>query len=286
MDVRPLTGLMFSAIFLLCAGVPARARSQDSMASVPAYPESEDGLKNFIKDMLESVSSGNTKKTSSFLASLPILDHGAWFSKTFGPEEGARLETRYQKFLLRLPDSTIQRLRYAQNGHRTDVRVTTLQKPADPNARLWRAITDAMIQPVVLYSANGTSAAEKYPAYLGDFVFVDGAFRSIDFEVFQALSTAPPMRIRQGGNVILTTLVHKVPPTYPDKAMAAHSQGSVVLHVVIGTDGTVKSAEPVSGDPVLAEAAVVAVKQWIYKPTLLNGDPCEVDSTVTVDFRL
>lgn len=137
--MRPVTGLMFFAIVLLSVGVPARARSQDSSASTTAYPESEDGLKSFIKDMLESVKFGKTNKESAFLASLPIPDHRAWFSKTFGPEEGARLETRYQKFLLRMPDSVIHRLSYAQDGHRTDVRVTILQKPADPNARLGRA---------------------------------------------------------------------------------------------------------------------------------------------------
>ena len=160
-----------------------------------------------------------------------------------------------------------------------------LREPS-ANQRMIRAILDAMVQPLLLFSASGTSPTQQYAASIGDFVYVDGAFRFVDPQVFLALSTAPPARIRVSGDAALKSLDHKVAPSYPDEARANRVQGTVVLHVVIGTDGSIKEIEAVSGDPALVNAATVAVQQWKYKPTLLNGEPVEVDTIVKLDFRL
>ena len=160
-----------------------------------------------------------------------------------------------------------------------------LQKPVENGSGLRSATIEAMVQPTPLYIADGTSPQEKYPAYIGEFVYVDGGFRYLDQQVSQALSTAPPLRIRVGGNVQLAKLIHKVNPIYPDEAKAAHTKGTVVLHVVLATDGTPKEVQLVSGDPVLGQAAVDAVRQWQYRTTLLNGNPVEVDTTILIEFR-
>ena len=83
-----------------------------------------------------------------------------------------------------------------------------------------------------------------------------------------------------------TTVIKSVPPTYPQKAKEQGIQGSVRLHVLIGTDGAVKEASVVSGPPSLTQAAVDAVRQWRYKPYLLNGNLVEVKTTVVVNFNL
>jgi TonB family protein len=93
-------------------------------------------------------------------------------------------------------------------------------------------------------------------------------------------------RIRVGGNVAKSQLKHKVQPRYPLEARDNRIQGTVRLHVVLSTAGKVQQLEIVSGDPVLAKAALEAVRQWEYKPTLLNGEPVEVDTTVDVIFSL
>jgi TonB family protein len=88
------------------------------------------------------------------------------------------------------------------------------------------------------------------------------------------------------GNPIVTgTLLKRVQPQYPAVARAAHVQGAVVLHAIIAEDGTVESLEAVSGPEILRAAAVDAVKQWVYKPYLLNGKPRRVDTTITVNFQ-
>ena len=95
-----------------------------------------------------------------------------------------------------------------------------------------------------------------------------------------------PKRIRVGGNVEAANIVQKVTPIYPAEAKANRVQGSVRFTVVIGKDGRVQSVTLVYGDPVLAQAAKDAVQQWVYKPTLLNGDPVEVMTQVDVNFTL
>jgi TonB family protein len=94
------------------------------------------------------------------------------------------------------------------------------------------------------------------------------------------------MRIKVGGNVQVAQIMTRVPPIYPDEARQHHIEGRVVLHAVIGVEGGVKDLTVISGPQELAQSALDAVKQWRYKQTLLNGEPVEVDTTVTVDFRL
>jgi len=75
-------------------------------------------------------------------------------------------------------------------------------------------------------------------------------------------------------------------PVYPAVAKQAHISGTVVLHCMIGKDGSVQALEYISGPPLLMKSAMDAVRQWTYKPTLLNGEPVEVDTTVSVIFTL
>jgi len=95
-----------------------------------------------------------------------------------------------------------------------------------------------------------------------------------------------PMRIRVGGNVQMANVTHRVDPVYPTIAQQANVSGTVVLHIIVATDGTVKQADYVSGPILLMRAAIDAVQQWRYRPTLLNGEPVEVDTRIGFVFAL
>jgi protein TonB len=97
---------------------------------------------------------------------------------------------------------------------------------------------------------------------------------------------APPQRIRISQGVTRGLLVHRVEPTYPPLAKAARIQGEVVLSAVISVNGDIENLQLVSGHPMLVPAALTAVRQWRYKPYLLNGQPVEVETTITVIFSL
>ena len=97
---------------------------------------------------------------------------------------------------------------------------------------------------------------------------------------------AAPARIKQGGQVTAASIITQTHPVYPPLARQARIQGTVVLHAIIDKDGKVAQLEVVSGHPLLVQAALDAVKQWRYKPTQLNGDPVEVDTTIQVTFTM
>jgi protein TonB len=95
-----------------------------------------------------------------------------------------------------------------------------------------------------------------------------------------------PQRIRISQGVTQGMLVHRVQPTYPAIAKAVRIQGNVVLQAVISKNGEIQDLQLVSGHPMLVPAAIEAVKQWRYRPYLLNGQPVEVETTITVIFQL
>src|SRR5271169_3534475 len=92
--------------------------------------------------------------------------------------------------------------------------------------------------------------------------------------------SAGAMRVRIAGNVTNAKLTKKVEPVYPQIARTAHIQGTLVLRAIISKDGTVQRLMYVSGPALLMRASMDAVRQWKYQPTLLNGQPVEVDTTI------
>ncbi len=96
----------------------------------------------------------------------------------------------------------------------------------------------------------------------------------------------PPAPVRVGGNIPQPTKIVDVRPVYPPIAQSARIQGVVILEATIAPDGTIQDAKVVRSIPLLDQAAVDAVRQWRFTPTLLNGVPVPVIMTVTVNFSL
>jgi protein TonB len=97
---------------------------------------------------------------------------------------------------------------------------------------------------------------------------------------------ATPQRVRVSQGVSAGLLIRKVNPNYPPLARQARIQGQVLLQAEISKDGSIQNLRLISGHPMLAPAAIEAVKQWKYKPYLLNGEPVEVETQVQVNFTL
>ncbi len=95
-----------------------------------------------------------------------------------------------------------------------------------------------------------------------------------------------PQRVRVSSGVSTGLLIRKVTPNYPPLAKQARIQGAVVLQAEISKEGTIQNLQLISGHPMLAPAAIEAVKQWRYKPYLLNGEPVAVETQVIVNFSL
>jgi protein TonB len=92
--------------------------------------------------------------------------------------------------------------------------------------------------------------------------------------------------LKVGGNVQAARILNRVQPLYPPLARQTRISGTVRLHAIISKDGSIQQLEVISGHPLLQQAALDAVRQWRYQPTLLNGEPVEVDTTIDVIFSL
>jgi protein TonB len=98
---------------------------------------------------------------------------------------------------------------------------------------------------------------------------------------------ATPQRVRVSQGVTQGMVIHRVQPQYPQMAKIARVQGPVVLAAIIGKDGTIQNLHVIStASPLLNQSALDAVKQWRYRPYILNGEPVEVDTQITVNFTL
>lgn len=119
----------------------------------------------------------------------------------------------------------------------------------------------------------------------GVYNYVQGAFPVVNWASFYGLPGVTPIRIRVSYRVAMSLLVHGVKPVRSDDARKEHLRGPVAVHIIIDQDGTVSQTALVSGPQLLGKDAIEAVRQWRFKPTWLNGDPVEVDTTITIQFK-
>ena len=113
---------------------------------------------------------------------------------------------------------------------------------------------------------------------------VMGGIGSAPAPVVRVEKPKGPVRVSSG--VVAGSKIGGVNPTYPPIARAAHVSGTVVLHAIISKTGTITNLQVISGPEMLRASAVDAVKTWRYKPYILNGEPTEVDTTVSVNFNM
>jgi len=136
-----------------------------------------------------------------------------------------------------------------------------------------------------------TSGEANGPSIPGAIPFADNRnnetiARMLAVTPHAAPSIAPPRTVVISKGVSEGLLIHKITPVYPNLAKQARIQGQVLLQATIGKDGVIQNLQVISGHPMLVGAAIDAVKQWRYKPYLLNNEPVDVETQITVNFTL
>jgi periplasmic protein TonB len=119
----------------------------------------------------------------------------------------------------------------------------------------------------------------------------DGIWRSLSESLDRAAplpfpAAAPPARHFRPSSILEGSLIRRLQPSYPPLARTAHIHGSVVLSAIISKTGAIRDLRVLSGHPLLVAAAIDAVSQWRYRPYILNGEPVEVETHITVNFIL
>jgi len=270
---------------------------QQAAPTEVGYPDSPEGLRQLIHDVLTATQAHDEQRISSLLRSFIIPNHAVWFGRVFGPAEGANLAASYGS---RLPKEAEYMRKFFSEIVQTkgDLVIEPVKDSAEPGEGVIAGpLRQSIKEPVVFYSAGWRISPSASGRSLGYFVFIDRGFRRIDVEVLFALSAlkptggvpasaGAPKRLRVGGMVMMSKLINKVPPRYPAEARERRIQGTVRIQALVDKDGIVRDTQVISGYPLLAEAAVQAVRQWRYQPTLLNGESVEVETTIDVVFTL
>jgi TonB family protein len=139
--------------------------------------------------------------------------------------------------------------------------------------------------PVTLFTA-GAGKDRESDTLPGVYVYVQGAFLVVNWRSFYNLPNVKPVRIRMSSPIAQSMLTRQVNPAVPSRVHRQDLRGTVTLRIIIDRDGIVGQVQDMSGPPDLVNAATEAVRQWRFKPTLINGDPVEVDTIVTVTFAI
>jgi TonB family protein len=266
---------------------------------VPSYPDTAQGLEKFAGTMMALAKAGDSVTLAAYTKSLTLPDPDVWYKEAFGEQLGAAyaaatLQARstigrsVPATLATVIKDKMSRIEAHKFEQSCDVEATGKEYPLLLKRHSLIPLYD------VRFWAVGSGSIWMY------FAYVDGGFRYAGELPAQlpappkgprsspsAESDSPsPGNVRIGANVQAAKLIHEVAPRYPNEARRAHVKGSVILHAIIGKDGAVRDLSVVEGVCSLSEAAVDAVKTWLYQPTLINGEPVEVDTTITVIFTL
>jgi TonB family protein len=258
-----------------------------STPQVRAYPETADGLHDLMQRLATAIQKGDSEQGTALVHSLIIPHFGTWFPQVFGAEIGARVAHLYEESIPDFDAKFKERIEGLVKEGRTDIGVTRFQAPEVPEKDFYAVkLVKAMQNPVSIYAVKMNKLGETARSIPGFFVFEEGSFRYIGWHALGGVPNLLPTRIRVSGNVQAAKMVHMVMPKYPHEAKAQKVQGTEVLHTVIDCDGSILDLQWVGGPPELRDAAMDAVKQWRYQPTLLNGEPMQVDTTINVVFTL
>jgi TonB family protein len=261
-------------------------RTQNPVAS--SYPDSPDGFRQQLEDLVSAYKSGDQATFHAALEALAIPNADEWIARHFAPADVPKLQHDYPLSL----DGFQQHASWvASNAARLpgwEMTAKPSELPPPPAAAPEQSVPSPGQQVFVENFRYGPLHPEA-PAersWVNSFVYVDGRFRYVGGTYPFWWEDLQRIRRPLAGDVHAARLIYKVAPEYPKKAREKRVEGVVRLRVVVGKDGTLHGFTVVTGDPLLTEAAIKAVRHWRYTPTLLDGQPVEVSTTIDVTFQL
>jgi TonB family protein len=288
--VRIFSNLVLGSLITL--GVASQARTR---ATSP-YPDSADGFRQQLEDLISSRKSGDQTAFHAELDALAIPNANDWIASHFAPGDIPNLQRDYPLSLAGFLRHLTWVVENAAHLPGWEMVVKPSELPNPPAITGPEAEIPMPAQPIAVENFTYCPAHPEDPpdrSWVNSFVYLEGRFRyaggTYPFwaEDLQQVRRPQAGPLQKGPFTVTSArLVHKVSPKYPKKARKERVEGVVRLHAIIGKDGTPRELTVLSGDPLLTDAAIKAVRQWRYLPTLLEGQPVEVDTTIDVIFAL
>ena len=263
-----------------------REAQETNNTYIPAQvPDTAAGLQSQVDELVLIAKTEDQGNWRTALGTFSLPKPGAWFETNFDTKYVAQLTDDY----LEVRDGHLSRMsgviEHHQQARNFRIQVAPWETPAHAQPEGW---LPTPIHPVDVQNFLLTPIADSGsmpPPWVSSFVYADGHFRVVGGTYPFWAEGLQQIRLPQGSLQAGRNL-YKVPPEYPKKARKAHVEGVVRLHAIIGKDGAIRDLSVVSGDALLTDAAMKAVRQWRYEPTLLNGEPVEVDTIIDVIFSL
>lgn len=289
----PLRLILLILLILLTA---TTVTAQPAQNSPRQYPDSPEGFRLQLEDLISASKSGDEALLAADLDALALPNPTDWIAAHFSSGDLPKLQQDYpfsfagfRKHIASFAVTVNQ-----TSGFEIAVQPSELPTPPHDDAEEQALPAPRYSVSVQNFRYGSTNPDDRTPSHVNSFVYLDGRFRYVggtypfwweDLQRIRRGSSA----LAQGRDPIVmhaARLINKVSPEYPKKARKHHIEGTVRLHAIISKDGAPRKLDVISGDPLLADAALKAVRQWRYLPTLLNGQPVEVDTTIDVIFAL
>jgi TonB family protein len=289
--------LLGSVCVAQTAGTSMGAAQTDAPRPAIRYPETNGGLEHLGKDMLSALQHGDEGRAAELARSMVLPDPAAWFHGTFGLFSSGREIIDYENETGDFPKSILGFFRNALKAGATSVYVMRYDATQcdDSVGEGVYGLLEARVNATPMYELRLMKGNEFFRMW--PVVYFAGTFRFTGkprpwgyFAPRPEPKSAPPGKadtpVERPYGVTPAQLVKQVKPSYPEKARQERLSGIVRLHALIGRDGTVQQLRVEKGYCSLAPAALEAVRKWRYTPTMLNGEPVEVDTTLDVVFML
>ncbi|MBS1840682.1 MAG: energy transducer TonB [Acidobacteria bacterium] len=291
--------IRFLCVAFICV-LPGLALAQNSTHSTPyigSYSDNTSGLKRLANDIMTAQKANDSAKAGALLNSMVIPEADKWYPANFDNGATSRVLEKYRTNEQSLPLQLANFFLTAQSEGFKDVDVVRFEKNCDDNASEQTFNTlDARLSSFPLYELRFINGSNQFKRLFA-FAYIGGGFRFVltpDFSQPPPQKAAPGeseagaalTRVRQGGAVTAASLINRVQPAYPQIARDEHLSGTVRLHAIIDKEGKIRELRVLTGRCSLARASIDAVRQWRYRPTLLEGTPVEVDTTIDVIFVL
>jgi TonB family protein len=269
-------------------------QSPDKVQTTPVYTQSKEGFRSQLDTIVRQYRAGDTTTGRHAIDQFHLPHSEEWFSEHLGPEQSAKLAERYDRLFANFAESLAKTIEdiVANRGAdlTTDLEEEKNEKPSSirPGQKLSGMVT---IKETQLFYCHFQVTVKKKNAvsWADTFAHEDGAFRFVGFGgwPFWVWGDGSEGGAPKGGSFSQPAiLIAKVPPIYPPSARANRIEGFVVVRLRIDKDGRVAKVDVLNGDPLLAQAAVDAARQWRYKPGTLGGQPVESEVIVNIGFTL
>jgi len=247
-------------------------------ADCPVYADDTDGLTRQFTALFDDYKQNSSAGIHTLLECFAVPS--AELPELSGDHYDAELASRYAKAFDGFESSIISVLEKWARDPGTSIRIERRDPVAGPVQNAAPKSDPHAYKFVV--AATGRGSQE----WVTSFIFRDGSFRFVGAGAYPLWQQPITMKVATSKEVTPPRLLRRVTPVYPQGARRQHIEGIVKLRATIGEDGSVRDIQALSGDSLLVESAVAAVKEWRYQPALLAGQPVAVRTIIDVQFVL